>query len=105
MALQRGPLVYCVEQADHPVPAREIALPAGAPLTPRYDPDLLGGVVVLEGEALAADRGAWGEALYLPAGDVRWNPVPLHAVPYYAWDNRAPGDMAVWLPAAFPGAA
>ena len=65
LALQRGPLVYCLEDADHSVPVRELAVAPDADFTPRFDPDLLGGVVVLEGEGALRNAPAWEGALYL----------------------------------------
>jgi len=81
MAVQRGPLVYAIEAIDNGGTALDVALPADAPLTPEHRSDMLGGVTVLRGEGL---RG--GE------------PFELLAVPYFAWANRGPGEMAVWLP-------
>ena len=52
--------------------------------------------MVLQGTALAAEAEGWGDELYrrrpAPAAPVR-----ITAVPYFAWDNRAPGEMLVWL--------
>lgn len=101
VALRRGPLVYCVEETDLGFDPRDLLLPAEGELAAHWEPELLGGVVVLRGPALAADHGgAWGGALYQKAGAT---PVPLvreatlTAVPYFAWANRQPGGMAVWL--------
>jgi hypothetical protein len=96
-ALQRGPVVYCLEAADHPTPVEAIYLPKDADFTPRYRGDLLDGVVTLEGRGLAADLTGWGEALYRSAPPA-FTPAPILAIPYYAWDNRQPGAMRVWLP-------
>ncbi|NJM08662.1 glycoside hydrolase family 127 protein [Candidatus Gracilibacteria bacterium] len=93
VALQRGPLVYCVEACDHDVPLEALLLPRNAQLTAHFEPDLLGGVVVLRGIAHAA---SWPDQLYqhdMPIAE----PVAFTAIPYYAWDNRAPGAMQVWL--------
>jgi DUF1680 family protein len=73
--------VYAIEAIDNGGTALDVALPADAPLTPEHRSDMLGGVTVLRGEGL---RG--GE------------PFELLAVPYFAWANRGPGEMAVWLP-------
>jgi hypothetical protein len=97
VALQRGPLVYCVEGVDHPVSVHQLALSDAAELECRLDPDLLGGIVVIEGEAAATDPTPWSCALYLPAGEVAQFPVEMRAIPYYAWGNRDPGEMTVWL--------
>jgi hypothetical protein len=102
VAIQRGPLVYCAEQADNTAPVRRIYLPENSVLMPQYDPDLLGGVVCLHAEALAAapDR-AMAEAD--GAGALYGRPPELTRcrltlIPYYAWNNRQPGEMRVWLP-------
>lgn len=103
VALMRGPLLYCVEAADHPgVDLRDLALPARAGLATEKRPGLLGSVVVLtaEGEVQPPDAG-WSQRLYRSVGAagsaVGGRPVPIIAIPYYAWANRAPGQMQVWL--------
>lgn len=104
VALARGPLVYCLEGVDHPsVDVWDVDLPADAPLAAQDAPDLLGGVVVLRGEGLLGDGAARHDRLYRavehqpapPAPTTR--STPLVAIPYYAWANRAPGPMQVWL--------
>lgn len=95
-ALQRGPIVYCLEGTDHETPLHQIVLPEGAKLEAHFEPDLLGGVTVLHAEALAQDAQSWGEALYR-SEPPKLRPVPLKAVPYSTWDNREPGEMRVWI--------
>ena len=99
-AIQRGPIVYCLESPDNPIaPLDRIALPGdGVVLQAEYHPDLLGGVTVLRGDALALDDGGWDGALYRAKTKAdRYGPIEITAVPYYAWDNREPGEMRVWL--------
>jgi DUF1680 family protein len=96
-ALQRGPIVYCLEAADHAVPLTRILLPRGADLIDHYEANLLKGVTVITGEALAADESEWGNALYR-THPPKLKPCRLTAIPYYAWDNRRPGRMRVWIP-------
>jgi hypothetical protein len=100
VAIQRGPLVYCLEQCDHAAPVPSIILPDVARLTPKWDKRLLGGCVVIEGMALAPATAGWKGALYRRAGGTKLQPVRIRAVPYCLWDNRRPGPMAVWLPRA-----
>ena len=95
-ALQRGPLVFCLEQADNGPQLHDIALPREAELTARFDEHLLGGVVVIEGQAVRRDPAAWQGALYGPAGTLEAT-VPIKAIPYYAWANRDAGEMLVWI--------
>jgi DUF1680 family protein len=98
----RGPILYCVEQADNPrVELQDLILGETNPSV-RFDPDVLGGVVVLEAnaEAAAPDDG-WEDRLYRTAyprkSGIRPGTTTLTAVPYYAWANREPGAMRVWL--------
>jgi DUF1680 family protein len=98
-AVLRGPLVYCVEQADHPgTDVWDLALPAQPDWQAAHEPDLLDGVTVLRVQALA-QLDVEGP-LYRPFDPTppRYTPVSLTAIPYYAWANREPGPMQVWLP-------
>lgn len=101
-ALMRGPLVYCVEQADHPgADVWELALPAQPDWRVTHEPGLLGGVTVLRTQALRQVDAATGP-LYRPfdATPPRYAPAALTAIPYYAWANRDAGPMQAWLPVA-----
>jgi len=98
VALQRGPVVYCLEQVDNPVPLDCIVLPRAADLETRFEKDLLGGVVVVTGKALLLDDSDWKDTLYRKEPAKR-QPAPITAIPYYAWDHREPGQMRVWLSA------
>jgi uncharacterized protein len=100
LAIQRGPIVYCLEQCDQAEPLAAFWLPPEAQLKAAREPGLLGGVVSITGEARAASQQAWKHLLYQPAPAA--NRVALKAIPYYAWDNRQPGAMRVWLPVAPP---
>jgi len=90
VALQRGPIVYCLEGADNGGQVRNLVLPKDAPLTASFEKDLLRGVEVVRGEALAVTRGA--------DGNLATRKTKFQAVPYSTWDNRKPGQMVVWLP-------
>jgi DUF1680 family protein len=99
LALARGPIIYAVEQVDVKAPLSGVSLPASAPVTERWEPKLLGGVQALEATGLSSPV-EWTAKLYGAAPAP--TPVKLRAVPYYAWDNRAPGPMEVWLPVSPP---
>lgn len=90
VALMRGPVVYCLEGIDNAGKARSVVLPSTSQLTAKFEKNLLGGVVTLEGDGMAVDVKDDGQR------DLK--PIHFKAVPYYAWDNREPGAMAVWLP-------
>jgi DUF1680 family protein len=104
LALQRGPLVYCLESTDHPgaAPLDRIAVSAeqiASAFTVEYQPELLGGVSVIHGQGTLLQDHAWQGQLYdsiLPTK----NEVALTAVPYCVWGNRGQGEMRVWLRAS-----
>ncbi len=99
VALKRGPLVYCLEQVDNPeADVWNILLPLDELPRAEVRPDLLNGVVVLRGEAIALDADLDGR-LYRPMREVAVEErrVEFIAVPYYAWANREPGPMTVWV--------
>jgi uncharacterized protein len=100
-AIQRGPLVYCLEEADNGPQLGLLRLPQDAPLSTVDRPDLLGGVVAISAEGLAAGpgrrEGGAGE-LYSRDGSANIPSVKkLLFIPYYAWANRTPGEMSVWI--------
>ena len=96
VALQRGPIVYCLEQADNDVPLHRVIIPAGVELRASFREDLLDGVVVIDGDAYAASESDWDTQLYRSVAE-EVEPLRIRAVPYYAWDNREPGEMRVWI--------
>lgn len=89
-ALQRGPIVYCVEEQDmEPMMRNSFTayLPEHFDFAAEYRPSLLGGVTVLTGN------------LTLPSyTDDTEKSVPTTFIPYGAWNNRTPGAMRIWLP-------
>jgi DUF1680 family protein len=103
VALMHGPLLYCAEQVDNPgVELRDIVLDGREPAI-SSGPDLLGDVTVLQqAEArLAAPDSGWEDRLYRTVHpreeDTQTYTTRVTAVPYYAWANREPGAMRVWL--------
>ncbi|MCS7315234.1 MAG: glycoside hydrolase family 127 protein [Bryobacterales bacterium] len=102
-AVERGPLVYCVEQLDHPgVSIFDLLLDPAAGFTAEFRPDLLGGVVVLRHKGRAWQDSPAAEPLYgrwpRPARPTR--PVEITLIPYYTFHNRGITAMRVWLPMA-----
>lgn len=102
VAIQRGPLVYCAESVDNPsVSIRDLELASGD-FAESFDQDTLGGVVVLQGKGRApleptVDRGPlyFGQRTARPVG---LHPTPIKLIPYFAWANRGPSEMTVWIP-------
>jgi len=96
VALQRGPIVYCLEAVDNSGSVRDAALPRGAEVEARFESGLLGGVTVLHMRGLRRAPSEWEGVLYRPVQTDQ--PTSLTAIPYYAWDHREPGEMEVWIP-------
>ena len=96
VAIKRGPLVYCAEEADLGFPPQRLRLPAEAAFKASFAEDLLGGAIVLTCDALAADETNWGNGLYSKS-KARMMETTLTAIPYHLWANRQKGDMMVWL--------
>ncbi len=104
IAVERGPLVYCIESADQPgigslFDAELTAL--SEPFRENVDAGLLGGVLVLGHKGVVAEKPLEDEPLYEPA--TRSAPPPfkladLSFIPYYAWANRGLTSMEVWVP-------
>ncbi|TPL79047.1 glycoside hydrolase family 127 protein [Mesorhizobium sp. B2-3-13] len=96
VALSRGPLIYCVEATDNDTSLHRLTLPRTAGIEAHEEPDLLGGVVTLSATAQADAGDGWRDGLYRsePPAKVETR---LTAIPYFAWDNREPGEMLVWL--------
>jgi DUF1680 family protein len=97
LAAERGPLVYCLEQADQPVPVDDVELVDGAG-TAAWNPDLLGGMAVVQLTGRATRNRTPLYQAETPAEDRPGPVVPLTAIPYFAWANRGPGPMRVWIP-------
>lgn len=86
-AMQRGPIVYCLEGADqHDSTVFNKAILLSSPVEASYLPDKLGGIVELKGRAEELEED----------GSVR--EVEYKAIPYCTWENRGPNQMAVWIP-------
>jgi DUF1680 family protein len=100
VAVKRGPLVYCVESPELPrgVKVLDVVMPRQIRLKPRRDARLLGGVTVLEGKAAAVVGPVWSGELYRELSPAKAKPIDLKLIPYYAWGNRGPSEMSVWLP-------
>ncbi|MEM2351610.1 MAG: glycoside hydrolase family 127 protein [Thermoproteota archaeon] len=99
VAIERGPLIYCLEQADNPgVDVWNIALTTESTLKAVFEPSLLNGVMVIEGTGYVLEYDA--QRLYTDLGkfSLRAKKTKFRAIPYYAWSNREPGPMSVWIP-------
>ncbi|WP_369803515.1 glycoside hydrolase family 127 protein [Cohnella sp. OV330] len=97
VALQRGPLVYCLEEADNGAPLAALAIRAESELREVAGEGRLAGAILIETEGLRLEEPAnAGGALYRSDPPVR-TPSRIVAVPYTLWGNREPGEMQVWV--------
>jgi len=99
VALKRGPLVYCIEEADNPGGrVQRLRLPRQADIRIVQKNEVFGGIVQLEANAKALDERDW-TSLYRarPSSE---HAATLTALPYYLWANRGQGSMVVWIPEA-----
>lgn len=99
-AVQRGPIVYCLESVDlsRDLRVMDIALSPSTKFKSHFENDLLGGVTVLEGRALVLSGDSWGENLYRDLSLKKPDTTKIRLIPYYAWGNRGQSEMTVWMP-------
>jgi len=106
VAIQRGPVVYCLEEQDQSqgINLLDVKIDPTEELTSRWQGDLLGGVVTVEGTGHQLDRSTWQKnGLYRPLilknedGHSK-HKIKFVAIPYYAWGNRGLKSMRVWMP-------
>ncbi len=91
IALQYGPLMYCVEGADNPDANRGLVVPANTVFETTFVPSLLGGVNTIRFEAPVLTVSD-------DAQSVSTIKRKITAIPYFSWNNRGANDMQVWLP-------
>jgi DUF1680 family protein len=96
VAIMRGPLVYCAEQADNPEDLWRYRITTND-FEYKFEPELLDGVGVIKARAEFARSDSDGLTLYLPDDSQQWYSTQMQLVPYYSWANREEGQMRVWL--------
>jgi hypothetical protein len=89
VALQRGPIVFCLESPDNDGKVLNLMIPDDSGLRTQYRPDLLNGVMVVTGKARMVKRTNNDDIV--PAQEKQFT-----AIPYYAWAHRGRGEMTVW---------
>ncbi|MET0463283.1 MAG: glycoside hydrolase family 127 protein [Chitinophagaceae bacterium] len=91
-ALQRGPIVYCLEGADNKdAVVMNVVVDKNAPIETVYKPQLLNGVMTLNMKGTSTRR-------QLNSAELLRTTQEVTAIPYYSWANRGPGEMQVWIP-------
>jgi hypothetical protein len=106
VAVQRGPLVYCLEQLDQPtgVALYDVTLDLrkknSGEFQEEFRSDLLGGIIVLKHAGAVEEGSGSGMKLYsaYTPDAPKSRAVELNFIPYYAWANRTATPMQVWTP-------
>jgi len=85
VAIERGPIVYCLEGADNGKDLMALSLPDSSKLTESYNSGELSGIVTISGDA-EITKGKKVTAQ------------KFTAIPYFVWNNRGADEMKVWIP-------
>lgn len=85
VAIERGPIVYCLEGADNGSQLMKLCLPDSSKLTGTFNSGELSGIVTVSGEAVVSD-------------DKKVQTQKFIAIPYFVWNNRGANEMKVWIP-------
>lgn len=91
IALQRGPLVYCVEQPGNISKVQNFIIPDDAVFDVAFDKNTLGGIVSIKTEVPVIKPDEAGK-------NIKMEKEPITAIPYFSWANRGKSEMQVWLP-------
>ena len=99
VAVMRGPLVYCLEEADNTRNLHQIRLGDvnAEDFKIAWKPEKLGGIVELTSDCIRETDNGWTDDLYSSFNSITVTPAKLTWIPYYAWANRTPGEMRVWI--------
>lgn len=100
VAIQRGPFVYCIEEADNGNALHTIKIDPTSPLKEEFGQGLFDGTVLLKAQGSKIDTQASAQqtlySSYQPNSETI-NPIDVTLIPYYAWANRGEGEMRVWI--------
>jgi DUF1680 family protein len=97
VAVVRGPLVYCLEEADNGKQLQELFLKDQPDFDVAYEGNFLEGICSITGKGRKLSEKKWEGALYLDDIEETYEEKRLTFIPYYAWANREPGEMTVWV--------
>ena len=105
VAIERGPVVYCVEEADLPedIDLTDVRLETATPVEDAGPVAALGGFPAVAASGQVAALNGWRSVEYRDLREIGTEPLEsrparLIAIPYFAWANRGVGTMRVWLP-------
>lgn len=96
IALQRGPVIYCLEEEDNGKNLSAVCISPTDSFTPVYDKDFLEGCTYLTGPAYRLSDSDFSNVLY-KIYTSKYVKTTIKAIPYAMWTNRTPGDMLIWI--------
>jgi DUF1680 family protein len=96
VAVMRGPVVYCVEEADNGKELCRLHIGQAAGVSVKHEKALLEGVTLIS--MIGKHEKDWAEdEPYRAVEDSALEDKALRFIPYYTWANRGPGEMTVWV--------
>ncbi|SDO18340.1 glycoside hydrolase family 127 protein [Alkalicoccus daliensis] len=96
-AVQRGPVVYCLEEADNGANLHNIFLQSSQSFNIKEGSEHFRGLKIITGEGNKKPADHWGEKLYKAQETIPPQTMPLTFIPYFSWANRGRGEMKVWI--------
>lgn len=97
VAVMKGPLVYCMEEADNEGNLPAYYVDTASELIEHYDSELLGGAVVIQCEGRKMIQDGWNERKLYSEQKPVFDRRRLTLIPYPYWGNRSLGEMLVWM--------
>ena len=96
VAIQRGPIVYCLEEEDNGKELHNIRLPLDSKFEIGTANDLLDGAIAINSQAYKIAKSD-KTSLYRKAKADNFETIQIRAIPYFLWANRSHGEMRVWI--------
>ncbi len=101
VAIQRGPIVYCMESQDlNGIDIDNVIIPLNTQFKPVETTIANSRIMALECEVAVRTEASWKNTLYRDASTEKQRKT-IRLIPYYAWGNRGKSEMTVWIPAGY----
>lgn len=96
-AVEKGPLVYCLEEVDNGSLLAGITIDTSVPLMESYEENLLGGTCVIKAKGRRIAAGSRKACTLYSDMPPAYESTDLTFIPYCYWGNREPGEMSVFI--------
>lgn len=97
VAIQKGPLIYCMEEVDNESNLPAYYMDSSSELTEVYDEKLLGGTMVIQCDGKKLVQDDWKDGKLYSELKPKFTDKKLTFIPYPYWGNRRTGEMLVWI--------